>query len=287
MQKKVLILGSSGMIGHQLFYYLKENSSFQLFDISHRLKIQEDTILLDALNYEKLAQEINKISPNYIINCIGILIGESNKNPKNAIFFNAYLPHFLASVADEVNSKFIHISTDCVFSGLKKSPYIESDQRDGYDIYAKTKGLGEVVDNNHLTIRTSVVGPELNNSGTSLFHWFMDQKNEVEGYTKTIWSGVTSIELSKAVKWCIDNDIKGLYHVTNNKSINKHDLLKLFKEFTLKDIIINSVAGDDVDKSFIDTRKEIEYELPDYDYMIKKMIMSIRDSKQRYKHYNI
>ena len=122
MQKKVLILGSSGMIGHQLFYYLKENSSFQLFDISHRLKIQEATILLDALNYAKLAQEINKISPNYIINCIGILIGESNKNPKNAIFFNAYLPHFLASVADEVNSKFIHISTDCVSSGLKKSP---------------------------------------------------------------------------------------------------------------------------------------------------------------------
>ena len=275
------------MIGHQLYYYFSRHCNFQLIDISHRIKIQKDTILLDALDIGNLTNKIKSLQPNYIINCIGILIGESNNNPKNAIFFNAYLPHLIAKVAEEVNSKFIHISTDCVFSGLKKSPYIESDQRDGYDIYAKTIGLGEVVDNNHLTIRTSVVGPELNNSGTSLFHWFMDQTGTISGYTDVFWSGVTTLELAKAVNWAIDHNITGLYHVTNNTRISKNDLLKLFKKYTNKDIEILPSSGKNIDKSFLDTRHLINYQIPSYEKMISDMVELILTDKELYSQYKI
>ena len=232
MNHKVLILGSTGLIGHQVYNYLKDNSSYLLSNISYRKKLQHDTIILDARNKQKLEDTIKNNNPNYIINCIGILIDGANNSPENAIFLNAYLPHRLERLADDISAKLIHISTDCVFSGSKKSPYIETDEKDGEDTYAKTKSLGEIISDRHLTLRTSVVGPELKSNGEELFHWFMNQSGSILGFTKVIWSGVTTMELAKAVKWSIDNNITGLYHITNGEPISKYDLLCLFKKHT-------------------------------------------------------
>ena len=235
---KILILGSTGLIGHQVFSYLNNFSEYQLFNLS-RSKLNSETLLIDVRNEKKLVRLIEKLRPKIIINCIGMLIDESNKDPENASYLNAFLPHRLLSLSDEINAKLIHMSTDCVFSGSKKTPYVETDLKDGQDFYAKSKGLGEIINNRHLTIRTSVVGPELKSNGTELFQWFMAQSNSISGYKKSIWSGVTSLELAKAVKWAIDRDINGLYHLTNNHLINKNDLLKLFKKYTNKNIKIN------------------------------------------------
>ena len=180
------------------------------------------------------------------------------------------------------------MSTDCVFSGNKKSPYIETDEKDGKDSYGITKALGEVISENHLTIRTSVVGPEIiDGLEEGLFHWFMNQSGAIEGFTKAIWSGVTTIELAKAIKWCIDNNITGLYHLTNGIPINKYDLLHLFKNYTNKNIEILKAEGSDINKSFIDTRKEINYLLPTYDQMIGDMVTLIKNNRTLYGHYNL
>ena len=193
MKNKVLVLGATGLIGHQVFNHLKFNGKYDLYNFSFRKKLQNDSIILDARNEEKYLQKIRDIAPDFIVNCVGILIADSNKNPENAIFLNAYLPHRLARFADEINSKLIQISTDCVFSGNKDTAYIENDYKDGLGIYSKTKGLGEIIRDNHLTLRTSVVGPELKSDGQELFHWFMGQSGKILGYTKAIWSGVTTI----------------------------------------------------------------------------------------------
>ena len=287
MKDKVLILGSAGLIGHQVHNYLKESNNYDLYNISYRNKIQDDTILLDARDEKNFVDKITSIGPHYIVNCIGILINGSNRDPENAIFLNSYMPHRLARLADKINAKLIHISTDCVFSGDKKESYIETDEKDGRGIYAKTKGLGEVVYNPHLTLRTSVVGPELKNDGEELFHWFMSQHGLINGFTKAIWSGVTTLELAKVVKWSIDSKIMGLYHVTNNDSICKYDLLRLFKKYTEKKIEIVPIGGKEVDKSFIDTRNLINYNIPTYDQMISDMVDSIRDNKSFYTQYKI
>ncbi|QOY54060.1 SDR family oxidoreductase [Candidatus Sulfurimonas marisnigri] len=286
MRTKILILGSTGLIGHQVYNYLKSNSDYKLLNISYRKKLQYDTIIADVRDEDYFVDIIKNIKPNYIVNCIGVLINGANENPENAIFINSYMPHRLTRLADEIGAKLIHISTDCVFSGNKKEPYIESDEKDGKDTYAKTKGLGEIINNKHLTLRTSVVGPELKTDGEELFHWFMNQSETINGFTKAIWSGVTTLELAKAVKWAIENDITGLYHVTNNKSINKNELLNLFKKYTKKDIEIIAVEGKEVDKSFIDTRKEIDYVIPSYDEMVKDMVNLIRNNKL-YSQYKI
>jgi dTDP-4-dehydrorhamnose reductase len=285
LKKKVLVLGSTGLIGHQVFNYLQANGGYELHNISHRSKLKENTINIDARNEEHFLKCIVDIDPDFIINCIGILISDSNSNPENAIFLNAYLPHRLARIANDIDAQLIHISTDCVFSGNKGTPYIETDIKDGLGVYAETKMLGEIINKTHLTLRTSVVGPELKDGGEELFHWFMSQSGVISGYTKSIWSGVTTIELAKAVEFSIRNGMTGLYHVTNNASISKFDLIKLFQKHMRKDIDISPVDGRDTNKSFIDTRNILNYEIPSYDLMISEMAELVRNNKSLYSQY--
>ena len=229
---------------------MKENSDFVLSNISYTRKLNNETILLDARKEQYFFDQIRHIQPNYIVNCIGILISESKHNPKSAVSLNAHLPHKLEKLTNNINAKLIHMSTDCVFSGNKQSPYHETDEKDGIDTYAKTKSHGEIISKNHLTIRTSVIGPEIINGSGELFHWFMNQSGVIEGFTKAIWSGVTTIELAKAIKWFINNNTIGLYQLTNGTSINKYDLLHLFKKYTNKNIEIAKVNGIVTNKSF-------------------------------------
>lgn len=284
---KVLVLGSTGLIGHQVYNYLDNLKTYKLYNLSNKRKLNTNTINLDARNYFDLLAVIKDVRPNIIINCIGVLINESEKNPFTAISLNAYLPHALLQFCEDNNSKLIHISTDCVFSGDKQAPYVETDYKDGYSIYAKTKGLGEIIKDNHLTIRTSVVGPELKSDGEELFHWFMSQTDTILGFKKSIWSGVTTIELAKAVDFSIKNNLNGLYHLTNNNCITKFELLKLFKKYMNKNIKIKGVDGTVTNKSFKDTRMLIDYEIPDYEKMIEEMAAQISKNKQLYMQYHI
>ena len=229
---KVLILGSTGMLGHQVVNYFLKFDDYDVIDVAFRSKLREKTIISDVTDKTAFEKVIIELSPDFIVNCIGVLIHGSS-NVENAIYLNAYLPHQLKKISKNIGAKLIHISTDCVFSG-DKGGYIETDTRDGKGIYSQTKKLGEIEDDTNLTLRTSIIGPELKDNGEGLFHWFMNQQGEISGFTKTMWSGVTTIELAKTVKWSIDNSITGLYHVTNNSSINKCELLKLFQKIQKK-----------------------------------------------------
>jgi len=285
LKKKVLILGSTGMLGHQVVKYFEDISDFIVNDISYRKKLSERTIVLDAMNKAALEKIIVKLNPDFIINCIGILI-RGDHDQEKIIYLNAYLPHQLKKIAKKINSKLIHISSDCVFSGLK-GQYMETDLRDGQGLYSQTKKLGEINDDTNLTIRTSFIGPELKNDGEGIFHWFMNQTGNIEGFKKSIWSGVSAIELSKAIKWAIENNITGLYHVTNNSFISKYDLLQLFKKCTKKSIRIEAVDGKPVDKSFRDTRLLIDYEIPSYEKMVNEMIDLVASKRVLYSQYNV
>ena len=282
--QRVLVLGSTGMVGHLLCKYLISDSDFILFDIARSYKFRDKTNLFDVKNEEDFCEYVKLIKPDYIINCIGVLIRESNMSIENAIYINSYFPNMLKKFASQINSKLIHISTDCVFSG-KKGNYIESDFRDGNGIYAHTKILGEIQDTTNLTLRTSVIGPEIKDSGEGLFGWFMRQEGTIFGFKKVIWSGVTTLELAKIIKLSIDNKLTGLHHVTNNSSISKYELLKLFKKHTKKNIEIKPSNEKSLDKSLIDTRLLLGYKIPSYDDMISEMITFIKTNKSMYSQY--
>ena len=273
------------MLGHQVVNYFLKFDDYDVIDIAFRSKLREKTIISDVTDKAAFEKVVTELSPDFIVNCIGVLIHGSN-NVENAIYLNAYLPHQLKKISKNIDAKLIHISTDCVFSG-DKGGYIESDVKDGKGIYSQTKILGEIEDDSNITLRTSIIGPELKDNGEGLFHWFMNQQGDISGFTKAIWSGVTTIELAKFVKWAIDNRITGLYHVTNNSSISKYELLKLFQKYVKKDIDIKSVNGKSVDKSFIDTRLLMNYKIPSYDEMISDMVKFMIKNKKLYSQYKV
>lgn len=287
LKAKILILGSSGLIGHQMLGYFEQLPQFEVHDISLTRKARSETKLIDLRNEEVISQLILNLKPNYIINCAGLLIHASEKDVKSSIALNAYLPHLLVKFLDSYGGQLIHISTDCVFSG-NKGQYEESNVKDGTSIYSKTKSLGEILDDNHLTVRTSVVGPELKIESEELFNWFMFQENDVNGYEKSIWSGVSTLFLPRAVENLMKNKVTGLYQVSSFKPISKYDLLCLFKKFSKKSSNVNKVEGYVTNKSLIDTRKLLTIEIPSYEEMIQEIFQFLEsDQDQRYKHYNL
>lgn len=269
--KKILIIGSKGMAGHIIYTYFKENTSFEVIDIARGADVHMATYQLDVTNFEQLKEVFATEKPSVVINCIGVLNKDAEDHPDKAILLNSYFPHFLARSGTEYNFKLIHISTDCVFNG-KKGGYTESSEKDGCGFYAETKALGEVSYGKHLTLRTSIIGPELKENGIGLFHWFMQQQGTVKGYRQAFWTGVTTLELAKALVASINQNISGLHHLVNGEKINKYDLTSLFKEvFQNKDLQIEPFDDYKVDKSLIKTKADFDYEVPSYEVMIAEM----------------
>lgn len=283
--KKVLILGAAGMLGHVVYLYFKENTDYELITTSNSIRFPEDSFSLDVSDKEKVEAFINKHKPDIVINCIGVLIKGSTNDPSNAIYINAFFPHFLAKLLDNYGGKLIHISTDCVFSG-KKGSYSEDDFKDATDFYGMSKSLGEVTYGKHLTIRTSIIGPELKKNGEGLFDWFMRQKGEINGYTEAYWGGVTTLTLANNILLAVENNSSGLFHVTNEEKISKFDLLYLFAQiFNKTDINIVPDATYSIDKSLALKKDSYFFKVPSYDVMLKEMQINMHKQKTLYTKY--
>ena len=266
-KQKILLLGATGMAGHMAYYHLASTGRYEIKTAVFRSKLTEDSILLDVSKPDDVVKVVHEVKPDIVINCIGVLIKGSKDHPDNAILINAYLPHLLKRLCDEVNAKLIHISTDCVFSG-KKGNYTENDVRDADDTYGRSKALGEIINDKDLTIRTSIIGPELKENGEGLFHWFMSQHGTVNGFKTAIWGGVTTLELAKAIDFAIENNKTGLLQLSNGTGISKFDLLHLFKEIWKKDDIeISPVDANGIDKS-IAVSARFNYPVPSYRDML-------------------
>ena len=268
--KKVLVIGIKGMAGHVIFKSLPELGNYDVYGIARNIESSNKVFNLDVFNTLELKKIID-LQFDVIINCIGILNKDAEDNPHKAIWFNSYFPHLLESLTRETNTKVISISTDCVFSG-KKGNYTENDFKDGEGFYAMSKSLGEIINNKDLTIRTSIIGPELNKDGIGLFHWFMQQKVEVIGYSHAFWSGITTVELARVIHQAILQDLKGLIIVAGQSKIDKYSLLKLFNKIFKNDaLLIVENRNYKVDKSMYSTRNDFEYKVPSYDEMIVEM----------------
>jgi len=269
IKKRILVLGGAGMLGHIVLEKLYGKDIFEVFDITRKKDNRLNNFECDVTNLNSLFKIIKDINPDYIINCIGVLIKGSIQDPSNAILINALLPHKLAQFSKAINAKFIHISTDCVFDGSKGS-YIETDNKTAQDTYGLSKSLGEINDDKNLTLRTSIIGPELKDSGEGLFSWFIKQKGEVNGFTESIWGGVTTLVLADVIIKSINENYKGLFHVTNRQPISKFDLLSLIKEkFELNNIDLKRVSGKKADKSL--STKFNYFNIQTYSEMISEM----------------
>ncbi len=283
--KKILVIGIKGMAGHVIFNKFKDEYGFVAYGIARNIEPSENTFNLDVNNTDVLEQIITEHKFDVIVNCIGILNKDAEDNPDKAIWFNSYFPHYLERITKNTVTKVIHISTDCVFSG-KKGNYTEEDLKDGIGFYAQSKALGEIVNDKDLTVRTSIIGLELNERGICLFNWFMSQLNnsKLKGYSQVFWSGITTVMLAKVIKWAIEENVVGLKQIAPHHKINKFDLLQLFNEIFRENKL--TIIEDDhykVDKSLLSIVTKYTYNLPEYREMLIEMKEWIK-SKKIYKY---
>jgi len=223
---KILILGSTGMLGSMVWKYLSKQKGLNITAPTREM--------LDSVHYDEY---------DYIINCIGI-IKQKLLNPKEAILTNSILPYMLKEGSSQ--AKIIQIATDCVFSG-KRGHYTETDEHDALDIYGKTKSLGEVNASNFYNVRTSIVGFDKNK--VSLLSWFLSQKKyaHIKGYTNHYWNGITTLEFAKLCYEIIIGNriIPNFIHIVSKDIVSKYELLKIFAEkFNRKDIYIEKCRAD-------------------------------------------
>lgn len=283
--EKVLIIGSKGMAGNVIYHYFKENTDYKIIDIARGTHFHIPSYQLDVSEFKKIKDIVNFEKPAVVINCIGILNKNAEDNPDKAILINSYFPHFLARLGNETGFKLIHISTDCVFDG-KEGNYTEQSEKTGRGFYAETKSLGEVEYGRHLTLRTSIIGPEIKENGIGLFDWFMKQNGTIKGYTHAYWTGVSTLELAKAINESIKQDISGLQHLVNEEKINKFDLVTLFKNiFERDDLIIEPFDGYKTDKSLLRTKRDFKYCVPSYNEMLIEMKDWMDNHKSHFPHY--
>jgi dTDP-4-dehydrorhamnose reductase len=283
--KKVLVIGCKGMAGHVIKTYLESLNNYQVIGIARNVNSNKNLFNLDVSDTNKLEQILKESSFDIVINCIGLLNKTAEDNPELAVWFNSYFPHLLSNFGNKYGFKLIHISTDCVFSG-KEGGYKEDSFKNGNGFYAQSKSLGEVINNKDLTFRTSIIGPELKYDGIGLFHWFMNQENEISGFSKAYWTGVTTLELAEGINHSIQQDLKGLYHFVNESKISKYDLINIFNQnFRDNKIKITEDSTYKIDKSLISTRNDFKYNVSSYTDMIFKMKQWMSQYNENYNHY--
>jgi dTDP-4-dehydrorhamnose reductase len=268
---KILILGSNGMAGHVVARYLKE----QGYNISTLARDSAD-FCIDIENRDQLDKFFNSSEStcDFLINCIGLLMGDANKDPAKASYINSYFPHYLEQRYSTTSTHVVHLSTDCVFDG-SKGDYIETDIHTEMNYYGRSKSLGEINNSKDITFRTSIIGPELKSTGSGLLKWIITNPDkELNGWENAWWNGVTTLQLAKCIEIYIQNPIiSGIYNlVSNDVKINKYDLLCKVNEIYNLGKIVNKTKGPKtVNKVLVDTKKLIDFKIPNYDTQLNDL----------------
>lgn len=264
--------------------YLKERG-YEVDGFARKKSPFINTIVGDARNQEEIRNLVKTGRYNTIINCIGLLNRVCDEHIADAVYLNSFIPHYLAELTESTDTQVIQMSTDCVFSG-KRGEYCEYDLRDGTTFYDRTKALGELEDDKNATIRSSIVGPDLNPKGIGLLNWFIKQNSEVSGYRQVLWTGQTTLQYAKTVEAVAKEQISGIINLVPDRSISKYDLLCLFNKYLRKGKIdIRPLDTPISNKSLKRTRFDFEYRIPDYEQMIIELGVWMRAHKDIYPHY--
>lgn len=278
----VLIVGASGMLGNTVMRLFANSPGYRVWGSARSgsflrympKELHERVVTgIDADNPDNLHRLFDDTHPDVVINCIGLVkqLAEA-EDPLSAIPINAILPHRMAHLCKLIGARLVHVSTDCVFSG-SKGDYREADHPDASDLYGQSKLLGEVDYPHAVTLRTSIIGHELN-SARSLINWFLLQNGEIQGYTKAVFSGLPAVEFARVVRDFVmpNRELQGLYHLSA-EPISKFDLLTLVGQVYCKSTTLIPVDLPVIDRSLDSTkfREATGYIPPDWPSLIRSM----------------
>ncbi|MCL1847005.1 MAG: sugar nucleotide-binding protein [Coriobacteriia bacterium] len=282
---RFLLLGSSGMAGHVISIYLKERGH-DVVGFSRRSVDFVPVVCGDASDTALLEAVIQEGDFDIVVNAIGVLNESAESNKDEAVYLNSYLPHYLAFLTREMPTRVFHMSTDCVFAG-NTGPYAEDSFPDGKSFYDRSKALGELNDNKNLTFRNSIIGPDINEKGIGLVNWFMKQTGPIKGFTRALWTGLTTLELAKVIECASVVDVTGLINMVPEENISKYDLLCLLNEHLRceRRVVIEPQDEPLLDKTLIRTNLGFYYTVPGYEEMVAEMAEWIATHRSLYPSY--
>lgn len=280
--KRVLILGGTGMLGHKLWQVSRERLDawvtvrqpfsecrpWGVFDPARTID------RVDALRFGSVRQAIDRVRPDVVVNAIGIVKqAPEASDAVTSIAVNALFPHQVAALCAPSGARVVHLSTDCVFSG-RVGEYRESDACDAEDLYGRSKALGELAGEGCLTLRTSMIGPELGRR-RGLLEWCLSQRGgRVKGYRRAVFSGLPTLALADLIVRLIERHpgLSGVYHVSTDP-IDKFRLLCLIRDGFGLELAIDPSDDVIVDRSLDSSRfrSEVGFELPGWPALVAAM----------------
>lgn len=280
--RTALVLGASGMLGNAVLRFFAGSDGFRALGTvrSERWRSMLPAPLRDAVrvgvdvdSFDSVARCLAEARPDVVVNCVGVVKQLSDADdPLVAVPINSLLPHRLARACGDIGARLVHISTDCVFSG-RKGGYLEADFADADDLYGRSKYLGEVDYPHAITLRTSIIGHELDGA-RSLIGWFLAQSGTVKGYTRAVFSGLPTVELARVIRdFVVPNaELCGLYHVSA-APIAKYDLLRLVAAAYGKETMIVPDDSLVIDRSLDSSRFRAAtgYRPPSWDSLVRSM----------------
>ena len=285
-ERRIIVLGSTGMLGHTLLNTLSSNGAYECLGSYRRNEDQwrlqklfpnAKFVPLLELNYPSLVACLNECRADTIINCIGFIKQKESQGSVAEMYnVNSLFPHIVARAAASVSASVIHFSTDCVYSGAIGN-YSERDIPDPIDLYGMSKLYGELHYPGTLTLRTSIIGHELFGGSNGLLEWFLCQKGTVKGFTNAIFSGLTTNALSRFILDYIlpERSIHGLYHISSTP-IAKYDLLKMISNVYQTDSSIVPSSEPSLNRSLDSTKLSTltGYRPPSWADMLHEMFSS-------------
>ena len=266
---KIFVLGCNGVVGHAVALYFKE--------AGHEVVGSNDTTevsLRSLIEGQKL---------DAIINCTAIVNQAAEEDKAGAAYLNAYLPHLLESLTAGIETVVVHRSTDCIFSGAR-GQYTLEDWPDAKSFYARTKAVGELVNDKDITIRVSLIGPAQDEEDGSLLNWFLQQR-EVKGFANAIWTGLTTLEYAKTIESLLKQKAHGVFQAAPKEAISKYELLRLFEKYFPNGRTIVKVDNSRVDKSLVPDWGTYDIHVKDYEQQIAEMKQWIEHHPDLYPSY--
>jgi dTDP-4-dehydrorhamnose reductase len=277
-----LVLGGTGMLGHKLWQIANDRAEAYATVRTDRLQGPAAAVLdpehtitgVRADDLGTVEEALERAQPDVVFNCIGIVKqADEASDPVTSIGVNSLFPHELAHLCSGRGIRVVQVSTDCVFSG-RRGAYTEEDRPDPEDLYGRTKLLGELEGEGCLTIRTSIIGRELSGA-LGLVEWLLAQRGEVRGFTRAVFSGLTTRALSEALLDLAagDHELDGVRHLSADP-ITKHDLLVAVRDAYGLDLEIRPDDAVAVDRSLDSTllRNATGWTPPSWPQMIAGLI---------------
>jgi dTDP-4-dehydrorhamnose reductase len=288
---RCLILGGTGMVGHQLLLSWQDRhdvrvtlrddlSAYRKWGIFHE---RNSLPGIDVRDLDQVRHALRTFQPEAVVNAVGLIKQRRDGQERLPnLEINAVFPHQLRQLCEEAGARLVHLSTDCVFSGLR-GQYTEVDRCDAEDVYGMAKYLGEVAASPALTLRLSVIGLELSQK-QSLVEWFLAQRGEIRGFTRAIYTGVTTLELARILEHVLvrHRDLTGLWQVAS-APINKCDLLsRLSRLLGRTDVRIRPDTTFQCDRSLVGSKfaKRTGYHVADWDRMLAELALQIQQRER-------